>query len=497
MYRLTAADYSTGEFFHDAYDAVGNRLTQDTLAGTNTYAYDIANRLGEVDGVPYTWDANGNLLNDGASIYTHNHANRLVNVVQGPDNYEFRYNGLGDRVVQNTPGSGITYTLDLNTGLTQVLADGTNAFLYGTSRIGEEQPGGWQYHVGDALGSVRQLADSFAQVQGARTYEPFGSQLSSVGAASSAFAFTGEQVDGTGLTYLRARYYASDVGRFLSADPLPRAPRMGRPDTPWVYGLQNPVTNVDPTGLRPLRIWASAFIADQSITFPYVYYPKLWDPTYWEIVYNVPIGAVTLGEFDGDGRDFFDGGVRPSARVWHEVVVDSNPLVSASTSTSGTGKTRVAFIYFNPLLGQTGFGIAGAQAPSPPPAKVTLAPELCLLSVYIDIYDAPESGTMPLGVPILGITPPVRYRYSVEFDFAQGRVTYAGKHSGYPWHELYIQGLSQPPRRYEPDGLFGSGVDLYPWVTSDRVLAEESQEFEPDPVAEAICSCSLPSPEEE
>ena len=161
MYRLTAADYSTGEFFHDAYDAVGNRLTQDTLAGTNTYAYDIANRLGEVDGVPYTWDANGNLLNDGASIYTHNHANRLVNVVQGPDNYEFRYNGLGDRVVQNTPGSGITYTLDLNTGLTQVLADGTNAFLYGTSRIGEEQPGGWQYHVGDALGSVRQLADSF------------------------------------------------------------------------------------------------------------------------------------------------------------------------------------------------------------------------------------------------------------------------------------------------------------------------------------------------
>jgi len=124
---------------------VGNRLTQDTLAGTNEYAYDIANRLVEADGVPYDWDANGNLLNDGASTYTYNHANRLATVSQGGDNYEFRYNGLGDRVVQITPGSEINYTLDLNTGLTQVLADGTTSYLYGAGRIGEEQPGGWQY----------------------------------------------------------------------------------------------------------------------------------------------------------------------------------------------------------------------------------------------------------------------------------------------------------------------------------------------------------------
>jgi hypothetical protein len=41
---------------------VGNRITQATLAGTNNYVYDIVNRLIEVDGVSYTWDANGNLL---------------------------------------------------------------------------------------------------------------------------------------------------------------------------------------------------------------------------------------------------------------------------------------------------------------------------------------------------------------------------------------------------------------------------------------------------
>jgi hypothetical protein len=45
-----------------------------------------------------------------------------------------------------------------------VLADGTNSYSYGLGRIGEEQPGGWQFHLGDALGSVRQLTNAGAAV---------------------------------------------------------------------------------------------------------------------------------------------------------------------------------------------------------------------------------------------------------------------------------------------------------------------------------------------
>ncbi len=61
---------------------------------------------------------------------------------------------------------GVTtnYTLDLNAGQTQVLADGTNANLYGAMRIGELQSGEFAYHLGDTLGSVMM----------ARSYEPFG-----------------------------------------------------------------------------------------------------------------------------------------------------------------------------------------------------------------------------------------------------------------------------------------------------------------------------------
>jgi hypothetical protein len=35
LYRSTGADYSDGSYFHYAYDAVGNRLTQETVAITN------------------------------------------------------------------------------------------------------------------------------------------------------------------------------------------------------------------------------------------------------------------------------------------------------------------------------------------------------------------------------------------------------------------------------------------------------------------------------
>jgi hypothetical protein len=56
LYRLTEANYSTGDYYHYTYDSVGNRLTEeskvDGLLSTVDYIYDDANRLISVDGVP-------------------------------------------------------------------------------------------------------------------------------------------------------------------------------------------------------------------------------------------------------------------------------------------------------------------------------------------------------------------------------------------------------------------------------------------------------------
>ncbi len=70
LYRLTAADYETGQYFHYTYDEVGNRLSQELTGGpVTTYTYDVANRMMAVGGQANTWDNNGNLLDDGTSTY--------------------------------------------------------------------------------------------------------------------------------------------------------------------------------------------------------------------------------------------------------------------------------------------------------------------------------------------------------------------------------------------------------------------------------------------
>jgi RHS repeat-associated protein len=65
---------------------------------------------------------------------------------------------------------------------------------------------------------VRQLWDGGnAKVTLARSYEPFGNTLTSVGSGNSIFNYTGEQRDLSNLVYLRARYLSIQTGRFISA----------------------------------------------------------------------------------------------------------------------------------------------------------------------------------------------------------------------------------------------------------------------------------------
>jgi RHS repeat-associated protein len=174
-----------------------------------------------VDGVPYTWDANGNLLSDGVYTYTYSHADRLISVSGQSSVVSFGYNGLGDRLQQTVDGVTTNYAIDVAGGLTQVLSDGTNSYLYGVGRIGEEQPGGWLFHHGDALGSVRQLTDETGEVKLARRYDPYGNNLSRVGDASSVFQFTGETRDSyIKLIYLRSREYSPYLNQFIQVDQI-------------------------------------------------------------------------------------------------------------------------------------------------------------------------------------------------------------------------------------------------------------------------------------
>ncbi len=234
-------------------------LVGQAITVTTTYAYDDANRLIEVDGQPYTWDANGNLISFGSTTYSYDAANRLTDyVVQlGPSAYygeSYTYNGLGDRVQRTVyPSIGgtivTTYTLDLAAGLTQVLADGTYTYLYGQGRIAQDDGADFDYFLSDALGSVRQLADESGEVTLARRYEPYGDVLESAGTGTTIYGFTGENLDsGTGLIYLRARFMQPSVGRFITRDTWAGDNTRPQSLNRWAYSLSNPVNHTDPSG---------------------------------------------------------------------------------------------------------------------------------------------------------------------------------------------------------------------------------------------------------
>jgi YD repeat-containing protein len=201
LYRLTGAEYSTGESFAYTYDAVGNRLqlTRDGGQVTN-YAYDAADRLTSVNGVGYTWDDNGNLLSDGVRTYSYDAADRLIAVSGQPSAVSYTYNGDGLLVGRTVDSVGTTFTWDVAASLPQVLAtsDGA-AYLYGLSLLAQQQSGAWQYPLPDGLGSLRQWADVGGQVTYAARYAPFGSLLWQQGTAPGPWGFAGEMQDPTGL----------------------------------------------------------------------------------------------------------------------------------------------------------------------------------------------------------------------------------------------------------------------------------------------------------
>ncbi|MGH6931102.1 MAG: RHS repeat-associated core domain-containing protein [Dongiaceae bacterium] len=81
-------------------------------------------------------------------------------------------------------------------------------------------------------------------------YKPYGERLATAGVISESKGFIGERHDDeTGLIYLNARYYDPVLARFIQPDPLdPTLP--GVDVNRYAYAGNNPIGNVDPSGLR-------------------------------------------------------------------------------------------------------------------------------------------------------------------------------------------------------------------------------------------------------
>jgi YD repeat-containing protein len=94
---------------------LGNRtISTQTITSTlvTNYSYDAANRLTSVNGQAYTWDNNGNLLDDGSKTCAYDQANRLTGMNASGLTWSATYIGDGARVEQVVNDARTKYTLN-------------------------------------------------------------------------------------------------------------------------------------------------------------------------------------------------------------------------------------------------------------------------------------------------------------------------------------------------------------------------------------------------
>jgi RHS repeat-associated protein len=251
LYRLTKSDYTSGESYEYSYDPVGNRLQQIIDGDTTDYLYDAANRLAEVDGQSYTFDANGNLLSTGILTNTWDAANRLVEISRNDTTVQPIYNGINDRVGQTVGITTTYFALDV-IGLPEVIQTSAgSSYLHLPGVImTESAEGEVRYLLSDGLGSVRQAVDETGAVISYHEFDPYGNPVSQPSSlpSSQPYGYTGEWWDEVGLLHLRARWYAPETGTFLSRDAWEGDRFYPQSLNGWNYVEANPIRYTDPSG---------------------------------------------------------------------------------------------------------------------------------------------------------------------------------------------------------------------------------------------------------
>ena len=238
-----------------SYDANGQRtgvsgtLAKVDLPTTLTSAtYGSANRLTNWDGMAITYDANGNITNDGQRTYTWDAKNRLV-AISGGATASFQYDAFGRRIAKTINGVQTGFLYDGINPVQELSGATPNANLLTGLGIDEvftrTDNSGVRNLVADALGNTVALTDATGNVKSQYSYEPFGKTLASGEANTNSFQYTGRENDGTGLYYYRARYYSPELARFISEDPIGLAGGINV----YSYVGGNPISFTDPFGL--------------------------------------------------------------------------------------------------------------------------------------------------------------------------------------------------------------------------------------------------------
>ena len=229
-------------------DAVGNwtGTTNPVTSVSHTMVHNSINELTAIDATTLTYDADGNLLADGAYTYSYDEENRLVSITRDSDSAvvgQYLYDAPGRRVQKIADPAGVSsttvYYYDDKRTIEEQTGGATQAtYVYGNyvdEILTMDRGGQTYYYHRNALWSVEAVTDGSASAVERYAYDAYGSVAVSDGsftpvapnawatphsAIGNPWSFTGRQLDEeAGLYFYRARYYDAAEGRFLQVDP--------------------------------------------------------------------------------------------------------------------------------------------------------------------------------------------------------------------------------------------------------------------------------------
>ncbi len=276
LYRLTSETITGASSNNGAigyvYDPIGNRrsITSNVAAvPAGLFNYDANDRL-----TTDIYDNNGNTISSGGIPNSYDFENRLIT----HGNVTIVYDGDGNRVAETVGGVTTNFLVDTEnpTGFAQVVEELQNgslvrSYTYGLELIDERQQISGNptisFYGYDGHGSVRQLFNSAGAVTDTYDYDAFGNLVGSTGTTPNNYLFAGQQFDqALGLYFLRARYYNTNTGRFLTMDTFE-----GDPESPlslhrYTYAHNDPVNFSDPSGNFEFTLLGQSFtVTIQSV----------------------------------------------------------------------------------------------------------------------------------------------------------------------------------------------------------------------------------------
>lgn len=239
------------------YDLAGNRTSELVGAAMTTSTPNNVNEITSQSGAlnrTLAYDLNGSVTSDGSiRTFEWDGANRLVavNYTGTTNRSEFTYDGLS-RVVRIVEKSRTKITSTRKfvwCGMEKCeFRDANDAVTLRAYAQGQYAGSTPYFYTRDHLGSTREMLKSNGTVVARYDYDPYGRSTTMTSSMPIDFNFTGLYRHSTSnLDLATFRAYDSDLGRWLSRDPIGEAGGLNL----YSYSFNDPINLLDPTGAFP------------------------------------------------------------------------------------------------------------------------------------------------------------------------------------------------------------------------------------------------------